>query len=129
MPARWRDGLIFAILILAIWLPRGLALDRFVTVDEPKWLARSGNFYLALVQGNLADTFTREHPGVTVTWAGMIGLLWHYPDYVQDAPGQLTDSSQIEPVIRDHGKSGGFLYRSPAAWVRLGVSRICLDRF
>ncbi|MEJ2305046.1 MAG: phospholipid carrier-dependent glycosyltransferase [Anaerolineales bacterium] len=104
MPARWRDGLIFAILILAIWLPRGLALDRFVTVDEPKWLARSGNFYLALVQGNLADTFTREHPGVTVTWAGMIGLLWHYPDYVQDAPGQLTDSSQIEPVIRDHGK-------------------------
>lgn len=101
---RWRDGLIFAILILAIWLPRDLALDRFVSVDEPKWLARSGNFYLALAKGDLANTFTREHPGVTVTWAGMAGLLWRYPDYVRDAPGQLTDSSQIEPIIRDHGK-------------------------
>jgi hypothetical protein len=96
--------MIFAVMILAIWLPRVPALDRFVTVDEPKWLARSGNFYLALAQDDLANTFTREHPGVTVTWAGMLGLLWRYPEYVRDAPGQLTDSSQIEPIIRDHGK-------------------------
>ena len=103
LPGR-QAGLVFVLLALAIWLPRGLALDRFVTPDEPKWLARSANFYLALAQGDLAGTFTREHPGVTVTWIGTAGLLWRYPDYPREAPGRLTESRQIEPVLRDHGK-------------------------
>ncbi|MEZ4661375.1 MAG: hypothetical protein R2911_27815 [Caldilineaceae bacterium] len=36
-----------ALMALLIWLPRGLALDRFVTADEHAWLAWSGNFYRA----------------------------------------------------------------------------------
>ncbi|HJW89443.1 MAG TPA: hypothetical protein VJ436_02255 [Anaerolineales bacterium] len=99
----WRRIGVFALMALALWIPRGLALDRFVTPDEPKWLARSGNFYLALVTGHLAGTFTREHPGVTVTWIGTLGLLWRFPGYPQAAPGRLTDSRQIEPVIREQG--------------------------
>lgn len=98
-----RNALIYAILILAVAVPRLSGLDRFVTVDEPKWLARAGNFYLALAQGDLANTFTREHPGVTVTWAGTVGLLWRYPGYKDDAPGYLTDSRQVETLIREHG--------------------------
>ena len=94
---------LLVVLALAILLPRGLALNKFVTADEPKWLARSGNFYLALSTGDLAGTFTREHPGVTVTWLGAIGLMLRYPGYVQDAPGRLEDASEIEPVLREHG--------------------------
>lgn len=98
-----RTALIYAVLILAIALPRLLALDRFVTVDEPKWLARAGNFYLALARGDLENTFTREHPGVTVTWAGTVGLLWRFPEYKSTASGYLTDSRQVEPLIREGG--------------------------
>jgi len=85
---------------LIFWLPRGMNLDHFVTADEPKWLARSGNFYYALANGRLADTFTREHPGVTVMWAGTLGFLWRYPEYASEKPGVLTDSTQIEQVLR-----------------------------
>jgi len=96
--------LILLILIaMAVWFPRGLALDRFVTVDEPKWLARSGNFFSALVRGDFAGTFTREHPGVTVTIAGTAALLWQNPSYPQEATGRLTNSSEIEPILRDQG--------------------------
>jgi hypothetical protein len=100
----WLSGLLLAVLVLAIWAPRGLALDRFVTVDEPKWLARSGNFYLALSNGDLEGTFTREHPGVTVTWAGLIGFLWRYPAYPGETPGRLTESGEIADVLKEHNK-------------------------
>lgn len=95
-----------ALLLLVIWglLVRLPALDRFVTADEHAWLARSGNFYYALTRGDWAGTFQRHHPGVTVTWAGMIGYLFTYPDYAADAPGQfgwLTE--EIEPFLRSQG--------------------------
>jgi len=100
----WLSGVLLAVLVLAIWAPRRLALDRFVTVDEPKWLARSGNFYLALANGDLEGTFTREHPGVTVTWAGLIGFLWRYPAYAGETPGRLTESGEIAEVLKEHNK-------------------------
>jgi 4-amino-4-deoxy-L-arabinose transferase-like glycosyltransferase len=88
---------------LVLWIPRGFNLDEFVTADEPKWLARSGNFYYALINGDLANTFTREHPGVTTMWAGTLGFIWRYPAYASEAPGLLTDSTQIEDVLRANG--------------------------
>ena len=100
----WWLWLLLVILLLALWVPRGLELDRFVTVDEPKWLARSGNFYLALASGDLKGTFTREHPGVTVTWAGLIGFLWRYPAYINETTGRLTESGEIGEVLKEHGK-------------------------
>lgn len=92
------------LLALLIWLPRGLALDQFVTADEHAWLARSGNFYRALRLGDFAATFQRHHPGVTTTWAGLAGFLVEYPAYAREASayfGWLTE--EIEPFLRLQG--------------------------
>ncbi len=71
-----------------------VALDQFVTIDERKWLARSANFYYALAHGDLAATFQREHPGVTVMWAGTLGFLQRFPAYAQQAPGYFDWNQQ-----------------------------------
>ncbi len=92
-----RTALLLLGLFLAAWVPRVLALDAVVTIDERKWLARAANFYQALSQGNWEATFQREHPGVTVMWAGMLGLLQHFPEYPQLAPGQFAwDREHLE---------------------------------
>jgi hypothetical protein len=65
----------------AIFVPRILELDKFVTTDEQLWLTRSANFYFALGQRNFANTYQRQHPGVTTMWAGTAGFLWRYPQY------------------------------------------------
>jgi 4-amino-4-deoxy-L-arabinose transferase-like glycosyltransferase len=104
LTARGRLVAATAVLALCLWLPRGLVLDHFVTADEHAWLARSGNFYYALMRGDWANTFQRHHPGVTVTWAGLGGFLLSYPQYAWDAPGQfgwLTE--EIEPFLRSQG--------------------------
>ena len=82
-----RTALAVLLLFIVAWLPRVIALDNFVTIDERKWLTRSANFSYALAEGDLAATFQREHPGVTVMWAGAIGLFSRFPEYVQQAPG------------------------------------------
>lgn len=76
--------------VLAIWLPRGLALDRFVTVDEVLWLSRAANFYYALGQRDFQDTYQSEHPGVTTMWAGTLGMLARYPQYRGSGMGQVN---------------------------------------
>ena len=48
MTSRLRTSLILLVLFLAAWLPRVVALDAFVTVDERKWLTRAANFTYAL---------------------------------------------------------------------------------
>ena len=114
--------LLYILVLLSIWLPRVLALDRFVTVDEPKWLARSANYYLALANGDLEGTFTREHPGVTVTWAGMAGFLLRYSDYIRETPGRLTESWEIEPVLRENGKEPVEILEAGRAFVVLMIT-------
>jgi len=90
IPARkWGNLLALALVVVATWLPRGLALDRFVTTDEVLWLTRSGNFYYALTQRDYKNTYQREHPGVTVMWAGTLGFLARYPQYRDSGVGQL----------------------------------------
>ncbi|MCE7981004.1 MAG: hypothetical protein DYG89_07405 [Caldilinea sp. CFX5] len=92
-----RTALLLIGLFVAAWVPRVLALDTVVTIDERKWLARAANFYQALSTDNWAATFQREHPGVTVMWAGLLGLLQHFPTYPQVAPGQFAwDREHIE---------------------------------
>jgi hypothetical protein len=81
--------------LAAICLPRLLELDRYVTPDEPKWLMRSANFYLALSQGSLRDTYQHEHPGVTTMWAGMLGFLRGYPNYIDIRPGQIEREEKL----------------------------------
>ncbi len=101
MKRRLGTPLVIVLLFLAAWLPRVLALDAFVTTDEPLWLFRSANFYQAISRGDFAHTFQKEHPGVTVTWAGTLGFLQLLPGYAQEASGQL-DREQLEPWLREH---------------------------
>ncbi|MCB0186216.1 MAG: hypothetical protein KDE31_18230, partial [Caldilineaceae bacterium] len=89
------------VIIAALWLPRGLALDRFVTIDENRWLTRSANFHRALVHGEYAHTYQHGHPGVTIMWLGTLGYLWRYPDYAKNAPGEFGwENSEFETYLR-----------------------------
>jgi hypothetical protein len=102
--SRGRRLLLTLVLALLLWLPRGLALDRFVAVDERSWMTRSGNYYLALATGDLASTYQYYHPGVTTMWIGALAYLWQYPDYPHDATGQIRDMSEgIEDRLVAHG--------------------------
>jgi len=116
-----RNSLFFLLLLVALWLPRGLALDRFVTVDEPKWLLRSANFYNALVHGDFKDTFQKEHPGVTITWAGTAGFLWRYPGYFKIAPEQNMTPTRFNTFLRSHGRSSLDLLVAGRTFVVLGI--------
>ncbi len=94
-----------ALLVLVVFLaPRLISLDHFVNSDERKWMARSGNFYHALYNRDWPATFQKEHPGVTVTWAGTASLLLQYPEYASLAPGDFTgERLEMETFLRDHG--------------------------
>jgi 4-amino-4-deoxy-L-arabinose transferase-like glycosyltransferase len=79
---------VFCGLLLAMGVPRLLALDQFVTTDERLWLERSGRFYYALAHHDFAATFQKSHPGVTVMWAGLTGYVRVYPEYRESVEGQ-----------------------------------------
>lgn len=113
--------LIFAAVALSLWLPRGLALNRFVTPDEPKWLARSANFFLALAQRDFAHTYQREHPGVTVMWAGAAGFLVKYSAYVTLGPGQQDRLPQFHLLLEDMGLNPLDLLKTGRAFMVVGV--------
>lgn len=87
----WREAGLLLFLFLAAWLPRVLVLRAFVTVDEPKWLNRAGNFFVALSNADWPATFQKEHPGVTVQWLGLLGYLARFPDFVRWIGGAVTD--------------------------------------
>ncbi len=84
-----REGIALAVVIIAIFLPRIMALGHFVSPDENLWLYRSANFYFALGQRDFAATYQREHPGVTVMWAGTAAFLIRYPGYRGSGLGQV----------------------------------------
>jgi 4-amino-4-deoxy-L-arabinose transferase-like glycosyltransferase len=94
-----RTLLILLLLFLAAWLPRTLALDTFVTADEPGLLFRSANFYQAVANRDFASTVQLEHPGVPVTWAGALAFWQRLPGYATQNPGQLT-VGQLEPWLQ-----------------------------
>ena len=91
-------------LLIIIWLPRGLKLDQYVTVDESKWVTRSGNFFEALVNDHYQHTYQHAHPGVTIMWSGTAGYLWRFPEYARNAPGQFTwTDRRFDDFIRANG--------------------------
>lgn len=101
---RWKTVIALVILLVAFGMPRGLALNRLITPDEVTWLTASSNFYLALTQGDFANTYQLEHPGVTTLWAGAAGFLWRFPDYRLHASGQVNFQEQeMEPTLQSLG--------------------------
>ena len=115
---------IMVVLFFCAWIPRVVALDAFVTVDERKWLARSANFLYALAHGDFYNTFQREHPGVTVMWAGALGIMQKFPDYLQQAPGYFTwDNQMIEAWLKTSTTHTPLeLLVAGRWWIVLGVS-------
>lgn len=88
-------------LFLAAWLPRTLGLNVFVTADERKWLVRAANFDYALAHGDLYHTYQREHPAVTNTWLGGLGVLTAMPGHAQLAPGYFNpDIEEMEAWLK-----------------------------
>ncbi len=121
---RLRTFWIMLVLFFCAWIPRVVALDAFVTVDERKWLARSANFLYALAHGDFANTFQREHPGVTVMWAGALGILQKFPDFLQQSPGYFTwDNQMIEAWLKTSTTHTPLeLLAAGRWWIVLGVS-------
>jgi len=118
------------------WLPRGLALDVFVTPDEPRWLTRSANFYQALSTGNFAQTYQREHPGVMVMWAGTLAFITHFPDYPHLTPGPFhPDETTLERWLESETTHTALGLLAAARWwivtwisLLLGVAFLLLWR-
>ena len=108
--ANSRAGLavLFVFLFLAAWIPRTLELDRFVTADEHRWITRSANFAYAVKHGDLLHTYQREHPAVTTTWLGALGVITAMPDYPDKAPGYF------DAMREDLGHLGACQYRRRA---------------
>ena len=96
-----RTPVALAIVLIATLIPRVVALDRFVTADENLWITRSANFYCAVSQGDWKNTFQRQHPGVTTTWAGTLAFLAVGPGYADDC--RQIALAEHEQVLRDHG--------------------------
>ncbi len=99
----WPTLLSLMLVLAAVALPRSLDLDRFVTPDEPKWLTRSANFFLALAQRDFLNTYQKEHPGVTVMWAGTAGFLTRYPSYITQGPGQQDRPQRFKRYLDNIG--------------------------
>ncbi len=97
-----RNLLLFLAMFLAISLPRMLSIEQSVVVDESKWLVRSANFLSAVSNGSYADTYQREHPGVTTMWAGALGLARLFPEY-KDAEITDVDRVQLISMLRQAG--------------------------
>ncbi len=117
----WPTLLSLMLVLAAVALPRSLDLDRFVTPDEPKWLTRSANFYLALAQRDLPNTFQKEHPGVTVMWAGTAGFLIRYPSYVTQGPGQQDRPQRFKRYLDSIDVDALELLAAGRAMVVIGI--------
>lgn len=117
--------LVLALLLFGlIWAPRAVALDTFVTIDEPVWLAHALTFAYGLVQHDWALTFRLEHPGVTTMWLGVAALVSTLPDYAQRVLAEpetyrqpfeqwLTAKTALTPLA---------LLRASRWWVTLAVA-------
>jgi hypothetical protein len=118
------SAILFLALFLAAWLPRTLALDHFVTADERKWITRSANFAYALEHGEWIHTYQREHPAVTNTWLGALGIVTAMPGYAKQAPGYFNpDVEEWEHWVRANAGSDPLAMLAwGRAWTVLAVS-------
>lgn len=121
MRENWLKIISLVIVVIAMVIPRGFELDRFATPDEPKWLTRSANFFLALAQRDFENTYQKEHPGVTVMWAGAVGLLRQYPQYVTQGPGQQDRPQKFKRYLDNHNIQAINLLEAGRVFVVIGI--------
>lgn len=103
---RYAHWLLMGFLVALFIVTRILLLDHFATADEKRWLIRSGNFYEALADGPLTNTFQQGHPGVTTMWAGLLGHAWTFPEYTTVADDQFNPARVVhEAFLAEHGQA------------------------
>ena len=92
--------LVLALLVLCVatWLPRSRGLYLYVTTDEHLWLTRSAQFYYAILHQDYATTYQKEHPGVTIMWAGAAGFAQVAPRF-RDRPVMQLNVEQFANYI------------------------------
>jgi hypothetical protein len=104
-------------------------LDRYVTVDEPLWLARSANFYQALWNQDWEGTYLVGHPGVTITWAGTAGFLWEFPGYVKLAGKQISNLITFRQFLISKGYNALDMLVAGRTFTALAVILVLLLAF
>ncbi|MGH7928884.1 MAG: hypothetical protein ACREQV_13940, partial [Candidatus Binatia bacterium] len=67
---------LIAALTAATFLPRLIGLGNVLTVDEPLWQSRAGQFIRALSVGQFEETLVAGQPGITTAW--LAGIVDHY---------------------------------------------------
>lgn len=117
------------LLVLALALPRLTDLGQYVTIDEPLWLMRSANFYVALWNKDWNKTYQAEHPGVTVTWAGTAGFLWKFPGYVKLADEQFKKANRFQEFLASKSRAALDLLVAGRAFSALAVVLILFPAF
>ena len=124
--AVWWRLLGLAVVLIAVWVPRGTDLNRVVTPDEPLWLARSANFYRAVSHGDWADTYQYVHPGVVTMWLGAAGYLKADHSYADDVPGPIDQwHGEIEAVLESRGVSPLDVLIATRSMMVLGFMLLC----
>lgn len=88
---------------LVLLLPRWIALDRFVTVDEPSRVRYSANFYYALTHKDLSQTYQSYHPGVTALWIGALAVFLESPQYRGWGQGYMDDTVAFMSLLAEKG--------------------------
>ncbi|MFM7174159.1 MAG: glycosyltransferase family 39 protein [Caldilinea sp.] len=92
-----------AVLFCLLLLPRLPGLTLAVSPDEPKWLARSANFYYALAHHDWPSTFQIAHPGVSVMYVGMTSFLALFPKLATQAPAPFDwESKATQAWLQTH---------------------------
>jgi hypothetical protein len=114
---------LLALLLLSLMV----GIDRFVAVDEPKWLTRSANFYYALGQRDFERTIYEYHPGVTTMWIGTAAMLTYFPEYRGLGQGYFEKDWQFFDLLYRYGRSPlGFMLRFRLILVAVNVALLLL---
>ena len=125
-----RTIIVLGLLFVLTWAPRVAGLDHTVTVDERKWLARSGNFLQAISHADWANTFQKGHPGVTIMWAGALGFQQQVPGYAQAVPSARWEGEQVEAWLRQTGAATPLaLLMAGRRWVVLLITLLIVASY
>jgi hypothetical protein len=119
----WKVVILLVLVLLAVWLPRVIALDHFSTPDEAAWVGRSASYYYALSQRDFANTFQHSHPGVMVTWAGTAAFRVHFLALAWEADEWIHGNwKKVEPFLIEQGISPLEILKTARIFMVLGTT-------
>jgi hypothetical protein len=124
-------GVCAALFLLALWLRTG-GLQRFVTADEAKWVHRSAQFWLAVLDRSWEETLVEPvKPAVTTMWTGGLGLWVHNLTHEQRRFAEVLEAIpewEIEPeILAAMRLPSGVITSAAIVLIYLVLARLCGD--